>query len=125
MLCQDIPVTTSVGIGIANYPGDGTGGEELLRAGISAAHDAIAQGKASAHYNATHDQTSRRAFRLLSDLPSALASQDQLHIAYQPKIDLKTRECIGVEALLRWNHPELGPISPGEFIPLEIGRAHV
>ena len=118
MLCQDIPVTTSVGIGIANYPGDGTGGEELLRAGISAAHDAIAQGKASAHYNATHDQTSRRAFRLLSDLPSALASQDQLHIAYQPKIDLKTRECIGVEALLRWNHPELGPISPGEFIPL-------
>jgi EAL domain-containing protein (putative c-di-GMP-specific phosphodiesterase class I) len=42
----------------------------------------------------------------------------QLHLHYQPKIDLTTGHCCGAEALLRWTHPDLGPIPPGEFIPL-------
>jgi EAL domain-containing protein (putative c-di-GMP-specific phosphodiesterase class I) len=51
------------------------------------------------------------------ELSSAFQT-DALSLVYQPKIDLKTRRLAGVEALVRWSHPALGPISPGEFIPL-------
>jgi EAL domain-containing protein (putative c-di-GMP-specific phosphodiesterase class I) len=51
-------------------------------------------------------------------LPAALAAAGQLHLVYQPKIDLRLGRCIGAEALLRWNHPELGAIYPAEFVPL-------
>ena len=51
------------------------------------------------------------------ELPSAFAT-NALSLVYQPKIDLKTGTLAGVEALIRWSHPELGPISPGDFIPL-------
>ncbi len=49
---------------------------------------------------------------------SAAFQSDALHLVYQPKIDLKSRELAGVEALIRWLHPAHGPISPGDFIPL-------
>ncbi len=60
--------------------------------------------------------------RLKADLADAIA-QDQLHLAYQPLIDLKTRRIAACEALARWTHPELGPIRPDEFISLaeEVG----
>src|SRR5512132_4543524 len=44
--------------------------------------------------------------------------RDQFSLHYQPKIDMATGQITGVEALLRWNHPELGTVSPGQFIPL-------
>jgi EAL domain-containing protein (putative c-di-GMP-specific phosphodiesterase class I)/GGDEF domain-containing protein len=59
-----------------------------------------------------------RAFFILHTLPEALRDGHQLHLAYQPRIDLRTAQCVGAEALLRWSHPLLGEISPAEFIPL-------
>ena len=85
-------------------------------------------GAALAHARAAHrpwaiyhpqlDAAQQRAFRILAAIPGALAADDQLQLHYQPRIDLADGVCTGVEALLRWNHPELGTISPGEFIPL-------
>jgi EAL domain-containing protein (putative c-di-GMP-specific phosphodiesterase class I)/GGDEF domain-containing protein len=59
-----------------------------------------------------------RTFFILNALPQALRDEHQLSLAYQPRIDLRTGRCIGVEALLRWFHPLLGDVSPAEFIPL-------
>ncbi len=62
------------------------------------------------------DATSR--LMLLGDLRRALGTDDELHMYYQPKIDLTTGEVVGLEALLRWNHPTLGFVPPADFIPI-------
>lgn len=59
-----------------------------------------------------------RTFFILNALPLALRDERQLSLAYQPRIDLHTGQCVGTEALLRWSHPLLGNVSPAEFIPL-------
>jgi EAL domain-containing protein (putative c-di-GMP-specific phosphodiesterase class I) len=56
--------------------------------------------------------------RLLDDLRVALVAPDQLSLVYQPRVDLATGRCLAVEALLRWQHPTLGQVSPAAFIPV-------
>jgi EAL domain-containing protein (putative c-di-GMP-specific phosphodiesterase class I) len=60
----------------------------------------------------------RHRDELLADLRLAIQTRQQLRLEYQPRIDLQTKRCVGAEALLRWRHPVLGPLPPGEFIPL-------
>ena len=55
---------------------------------------------------------------MLRGLRPALAARDQLSLVYQPRVDMRSGECLSAEALLRWQHPTLGEVSPGEFIPL-------
>jgi EAL domain-containing protein (putative c-di-GMP-specific phosphodiesterase class I)/GGDEF domain-containing protein len=117
-LFQDIPLMASRGIGVAEFPENGDDGMELLRAATSAAHESLEEEKPCCRYNVIWDQRRQRDFRLLRDLALAIAESGQLSVVYQPKIDLRTLSCIGAEALVRWTHPELGPISPAEFIPL-------
>jgi len=70
-------------------------------------------------YSAEADAVHQRRFDLLARFRGALdAGQDHLHLVYQPQVDLDTGACVGVEALIRWREPELGAVSPGEFIPL-------
>ncbi len=69
-------------------------------------------------YDAEGDSSSTAKLILLGDLRQALDADDQLAMHYQPKVDLETGRIIGVEALLRWNHPTRGNITPSEFIPL-------
>lgn len=66
----------------------------------------------------TADQAQQRAFTLLTSLSQAIGTEEGFHLVYQPKIDLPTGRCTGVEALLRWRHPQLGFVSPAEFVPL-------
>ncbi|OFA04499.1 EAL domain-containing protein [Duganella sp. HH101] len=98
----------------------------VLRQAQSAAHDAIDAHTHIAVYSAAADALYQRRFTLLNDFGSALESRDQLQLVYQPRIDITTGDCIGAEALLRWNHPTLGPIGPGEFMPMieRSGLAH-
>ena len=69
-----------------------------------------------------HESDGGRAYErlhaVLAGLAPALAGSDQLSLAYQPRIDLRSGACLSAEALLRWNHPVLGNVPPGEFIPL-------
>lgn len=69
-------------------------------------------------YNPPLDQAQQRAFTLLTSLSQAIGTEEGFHLVYQPKIDLPTGRCTGVEALLRWRHPQLGFVSPAEFVPL-------
>lgn len=68
-------------------------------------------------YSNTEDEKQKRAFRLLNDVRHAIAN-GHFELVYQPKHELGSGACLAAEALLRWTHPELGPVSPAEFIPL-------
>lgn len=105
-------------IGISVYPEHGTDGEILLRHADIAMHYAHRTKSEIALYNSSLNEHGLRDLRLLGDLHAALNSDDQLSLLYQPKVDLRERRLVGVEALLRWNHPQLGNISPEVFIPL-------
>ncbi len=98
----------------------------VLRRAQSAAHDAIDTPAHIAVYSEAEDILYQRRFTLLNDFGTALESEDQLRLVYQPRIDITTGSCIGAEALLRWNHPTLGAIGPAEFIPVveRSGMAH-
>ena len=68
-------------------------------------------------YDAQSDASQQRAFSLLNSVHRGL-EEDAFHLVYQPKHDVRTGACRAAEALLRWQHPELGFVSPAEFIPL-------
>ena len=116
ILCDDVPIDTRIGIGLKAL-GRGSPGEDL-RATLSAAQDSRSARTGWSWFDQKSDEAHRRAFRLLSDLKHALDAEGQLELHYQPKVTLDTGACISAEALLRWTHPELGPVSPGEFVEL-------
>ncbi len=117
LLCDDIPIDARIGVGLAPIGPEGAGPEDL-RAALAAAQDGRGRPEGWAWYDPASDAKHRRAFRLLTDLKTALEAEGQLRLAYQPKVALATGAATSAEALLRWTHPELGPVSPGEFIPL-------
>ena len=118
LVCERIPIDTRVGIGLAPLVTGREAAAESLRAALAAAQ-ASRQGTAGwARYDPKADAAHRRAFRLLHDLETALDQPGQLALHLQPRVSLANGHCAGAEALLRWRHPELGPMSPGEFIPL-------
>jgi EAL domain-containing protein (putative c-di-GMP-specific phosphodiesterase class I) len=70
-----------------------------------------------AFYDASQDRHSVQRLTLMGELRRAI-EEDALHLCFQPKVELSTGAPREVEALVRWNHPRLGPVSPGEFVPL-------
>lgn len=91
---------------------------DVLRNLHSAAHDARDAESGLRVYSPEQDAAYRHRFWLISELGRALAQAGELHLVFQPKVSLRDGGCVGVEALLRWNHPETGPIPPGEFMPI-------
>lgn len=105
-------------IGVSVFKPASTLPQDVLRALYSAVQDARSSPDLVSVYSATADEAYRRRYQLLQDFGLALRASDQLRLVFQPRIDLSTGECAGAEALLRWNHPELGAVSPGEFVPV-------
>lgn len=91
---------------------------DILRMANSAAQDAREANVYVRVYSSQHDQNHQRRFTIASSFTTALERSGELFLHYQPRVDLSSGQCGGAEALLRWHHPDLGPISPGEFIPL-------
>lgn len=91
---------------------------DVLRMANSAAQDARRLASRVGVYSPTQDQGHHRRFLLLNEFGAALETSSQLRLVYQPRIDLASGACVSAEALLRWRHPTLGEISPGEFMPL-------
>jgi len=110
-------VTTAT-VGVAPFTTGQAGSQDLLRDMYSAAHDAIEGGHRVRVFSAEQNALFMRRFRVAKDFGSALEDDSQLRLVFQPKIELATGRCIGAEALLRWRHPALGEVSPGEFIPV-------
>jgi diguanylate cyclase (GGDEF)-like protein len=105
-------------IGIALYPNDGDGFEHLARRADAAMYQAKQQGRNT--YRFFTEDIQQRMSRMLiveSALRTAI-SQSELSIAFQPQWAIDTHRLVGAEALLRWQHPRLGHISPAEFIPV-------
>jgi diguanylate cyclase (GGDEF)-like protein/PAS domain S-box-containing protein len=110
-------VYISVSIGITVYPDDSRDLNELLKNADLAMYAAKNAGRNCFSYFTPEAQIeSQQRLQLISDLRSALAGK-QLSLHYQPIIDVRTNSIRKVEALLRWQHPRLGLISPAEFIP--------
>ncbi|NML62178.1 EAL domain-containing protein [Massilia sp. RP-1-19] len=108
---------TTASIGIAVAPDHGSDVEALLRNADVAMYRAKVNGNSYQFYSPLMNKDSLRRFTLEASLRHAVA-RDQMFLHYQPKLDLRTGKISGVEALLRWRHPQLGMISPVEFIPL-------
>ncbi len=113
---HEVFVTASIGIAI--YPADGSDATTLLKNADSALYRAKEQGRNNYQYY-TQELTARAMERLAmeTDLRHAL-ERNELMVYYQPQVDLYNGQTIGMEALLRWQHPERGMIPPAVFIPL-------
>ncbi|WP_293777334.1 bifunctional diguanylate cyclase/phosphodiesterase [uncultured Oxalicibacterium sp.] len=91
---------------------------DVLRMAHSASQDALELVSRVNTYSSRQDVTWRRRFAVLHGFSSALKHTDRLHLVYQPRIDIVSGKCVGAEALLRWTDPELGIVSPAEFMPI-------
>ncbi|MHC4832128.1 MAG: putative bifunctional diguanylate cyclase/phosphodiesterase, partial [Planctomycetota bacterium] len=111
-------VSVSASIGIATYPKDGEDVESLTKNADSAMYQVKEAGKNSFNFSTSEMQMRQsRRLEIEQELRWAL-EQNQLQLLYQPQIALKTNTLVGFEALLRWHHPEMGQVSPEEFIPI-------
>ena len=107
-----------VSIGISFCPDDTASANDLLVYSDMAMYEAKIRGKNNFQfYNREMNEEHSRKYQLESDLRHAI-EQDQMELYYQPQVDARSGALIGVEALMRWNHPEKGLISPDEFIPI-------
>ncbi len=105
-------------IGVALFPDDGEAPDLLLRHAEAALHRAKQLGQSTCEFfTAGMQEPSVRHLALEAALRRA-AERGELLLHYQPQLDLSTGALTGLEALVRWQHPELGMVSPGEFIPL-------
>ena len=115
-------LTVSSSIGIAVYPDNGTTAQEILNSADTAMYSAKQEGKNRYKY-CTEEMTlkSISLHQNEQDIRQALAYEEFV-LHYQPLIDLATKNIIGLEALIRWNHPQRGIISPVDFIPIAEDR---
>ncbi len=115
---EDREVQLTVSIGIALYPNDGKSAMELLKHADTAMYHAKEQGRDNCQfYSASLTQKAVRRLSLASSLRHAL-ERSEFRLLYQPQFDAKRGRITSVEALIRWEHPEEGMISPLDFIPL-------
>ncbi len=118
LLIDGHEIHTSICIGIAIAPEHGASADQLMKCADLALYRAKAQGRNSWRLFDPQMDAEIQARRVLEvDLHRALAA-GEFHLDYQPLINLATNEVVGAEALLRWTHPERGPIPPFEFIPI-------
>ncbi|CAM3271337.1 GGDEF domain-containing protein [Pseudomonas floridensis] len=113
---QQLFITASLGISL--FPGDALTDEQLLRNADSALFKAKSSGRDGyALYTEELTAHARQRVHLASELRGAI-EREELRVFYQPVHDLASRRIVGVEALVRWQHPTRGMVSPGEFIPV-------
>ena len=113
---HEIHITTSIGISI--YPFDSTDVETLIKNADISMYRAKELGRNKVvYYTAEMNAGSRKQLALETNLRKAL-DRGELELHYQPKINTARNTVVGVEALLRWNHPTMGSVSPAEFIPV-------
>ena len=123
---MEVPLTLDDGtelritcsIGVSFYPDDATTADELLKCSDIAMYNAKGMGRNNFQvYQAVQEESSQQRIALEGNLRKA-EDNGELRVYYQPQIDVKSEDIVGMEALVRWEHPELGMISPGFFIPL-------
>lgn len=113
---SEIYLTASIGISLS--PSDASDGDQLLKNAYTAMYNSQQQGGNNYQfYMAKVANSSINIFTQETCLRNAL-KRSEFEVYYEPQIEIKTGKIIGAEALVRWNHPERGRVSPGEFIPM-------
>jgi diguanylate cyclase (GGDEF)-like protein len=118
IIIQEKEIYLSWSIGISLFPNDGQDAQFLLQAADAAMYHAKEEGKNRFSFYASDMRSqSLERMALATQLRQAL-EKEEFFLEYQPQVNSLTGELIGVEALIRWQHPELGTIYPGRFIPV-------
>jgi diguanylate cyclase (GGDEF)-like protein/PAS domain S-box-containing protein len=119
----EVLVTASIGVTL--FPRDGDSPELLLRAADAAMYRAKTTGRNAVFFFSPElDREVFEKWHLERELHAAIKN-DEVRLVYQPQVDLSTHRVIGLEALLRWQHPTLGAIPPGRFIPAAEGSGFI
>ena len=111
-------ITVTASIGIALYDQDGGSGSILLRNADAAMHRAKEAGRNGFEFYSAEMNTASLGQLLLENQLRGATERGELLLHYQPKVCARSGRLLGLEALLRWQHPELGMVAPGRFIPL-------
>lgn len=118
-IIQDHEINIGASIGISLYPDNGTDYDALSKCADTAMYKAKDAGRNTFRFFTDELQaTIKRRLLLEHELRLGLRQENGLSLHYQPKVNMQTGEIVGMEALLRWNHPTLGTISPAEIIPV-------
>jgi diguanylate cyclase (GGDEF)-like protein len=113
---QEIVITASIGISV--FPSDGQEAAQLLKNANTALSRAKAEGKKTYQFFTTEMNTVALKRLILENQLRKVLERHELCLYYQPQVELPTGRIIGMEALLRWQHPELGFVSPALFVPV-------
>ena len=116
IIIDELPIDVGMSVGISHFPECGDSAKELLKKADAAMYEAKKGSRGVVIYsdNAMNDDV--RAVAIATEI-SSIVESETLELEYQPKINLRTMEIFGVEALVRWRHPTLGLLPPVEFIP--------
>jgi len=122
---QNNSLTVSTSIGIAVYPDNGFTANEILHSADMAMYAAKSEGKNNFKY-CTEEMTLKmlELLDIEQNIRQALYNEEFL-LYYQPQVDLETLDIVGLEALIRWEHPQRGFIAPGDFIPIAEDRGFI
>jgi len=114
---ENLGLLVRASVGVAVAPWHGTDAATLLKNSDIALYHAKVERDGISTYAPEFDVNTVERLRLLADLRDALDA-NTLNVVYQPQVDLNTGRMVGVEALVRWNHPDRGAVQPDEFVPL-------
>jgi diguanylate cyclase len=116
-ISNGFPISLDARVGIALYPLHSSNATELQRRADTALFEAKEHASAIKFYEPGNDEQRRLQLALLGDLRRAI-SANELALHYQPKVDMRSHAVHGIEALVRWNHPQHGFLLPDKFVPL-------
>lgn len=118
VLEEGIEARLTASVGICHYPDEGTSGEDLVRQADIALRAGKGLGSDQNHVFVADLRESRRERATLEARLRAAESRGELRLHFQPQVSARDEDIVGVEALIRWEHPDMGMVSPGFFIPL-------
>jgi len=117
MMAAEVPMSPLFHAGICEAELGRDNADDVIRKMLIGLHSAIAAHESFNWYSAQRDEGLRRGYRLAADARHGLL-QDEFHLVYQPRFRSSNLQPVSAEVLIRWNHPQLGPVSPAEFIPV-------
>ncbi len=117
MTIDQVDVELQARAGLYTNPDEGSAPDDMIRRAEIALYDAEESREPVGVFRIGSDDEHRRRLEIMTDLGRAITG-GELRLAFQPKVAIATRRVSSVEALVRWNHPRLGAVSPAEFVPL-------
>lgn len=117
IMAAAIPMSPQFHAGVCIVDPAEDAGDDIIRKLLVGLQASISARSDFCWYSERRDERLRRGYRLAADAERALFRQE-FSLQFQPRFDARTRRAVGAEALIRWTHPRLGPVGPGEFIPI-------